>query len=711
MLDAPLIQIVATWGMLGAACFGLGAGILWAAGVSRPTGNAVVTIVIGWAALMAANQITRFFMATAPWMLVVAGAAAVPGWIRAWRTTGLTRLDAASGLTWLAAGVWYAALSLRAVPNYDTGLYHYDVVRWTQAYPLVPGLANVHDRLGFNSTIFAFAAMVDHAPFGLAAHVVLNGFFAWLWAGWVAIEGLRGPTRERTGITRVFAIASLPVLVEWATGNQLPSLGPEIAIACFFLIVTGECLRVMPAGVSLGERETALAIVVWIAAAATSVKLSALGLLSGVCVLFVAHTLAIRRGRGRAISPDPSRPIWVLGGLAVVNVAAWLGGNVILSGYPVYPSLLGGLPVGWRVPPQTAEAAGIWVRSWARMPNEPFYDYLAGAPSLVHWWTNARLLLVSEIVGAAILSATAVFLGWRAQHRLPWSMVAALVPIGASLAYWFGTAPDPRFSGNGATVALAGAIALLATVLRRAWLGVVVAGIAAVVTALPHVWMHPQKLVAEREFWRKDPAALPTVEFDEKITESGLRIAVPARDGQSSWGQRLPASYQFNPKLALRDPPQVRRGFYVTDPTSLPIGWPWPKYGPASIDDRTYGTFIRGGGGVDGTNPYVWFQLPVRMIVYSSEPRAARLRFKVAHVVARDAPPSAISVFADGRKAGEFSLAEQVAVDLTFTLQRGFNEILFVENWGQRDYEFAAVKAPAGTIFASADYQFTDAAK
>ena len=42
--------------------------------------------------------------------------------------------------------------------HYDTGLYHAQAIRWIEEYGVVPGLANLHSRFGYNSASFALSA-------------------------------------------------------------------------------------------------------------------------------------------------------------------------------------------------------------------------------------------------------------------------------------------------------------------------------------------------------------------------------------------------------------------------------------------------------------------------------------------------------------------------------------------------------------------------
>src|SRR5690242_7657843 len=70
-------------------------------------------------------------------------------------------------------------LALRAsgpCDYYDTGLYGWQAVRWIQAYPVVPGLANVHGRFGLDSSVFLCIAALSQGVWrGLGFHL-FTGF-------------------------------------------------------------------------------------------------------------------------------------------------------------------------------------------------------------------------------------------------------------------------------------------------------------------------------------------------------------------------------------------------------------------------------------------------------------------------------------------------------------------------------------------------------
>lgn len=87
--------------------------------------------------------------------------------------------------------VWllYAGLTLlfaygssRGYMHYDTGLYHAQAIRWIEEYGVVPGLANLHSRFGYNSASFALSAFFSETwLIGRPMHCVA-GFFALLCA-------------------------------------------------------------------------------------------------------------------------------------------------------------------------------------------------------------------------------------------------------------------------------------------------------------------------------------------------------------------------------------------------------------------------------------------------------------------------------------------------------------------------------------------------
>lgn len=68
----------------------------------------------------------------------------------------------------------------RGYMHFDTGLYHAQSIRWIEEYGVVPGLANIQARFGYNSAAFPLTALYSmKALFGQSLHTTA-GFFALL---------------------------------------------------------------------------------------------------------------------------------------------------------------------------------------------------------------------------------------------------------------------------------------------------------------------------------------------------------------------------------------------------------------------------------------------------------------------------------------------------------------------------------------------------
>lgn len=72
--------------------------------------------------------------------------------------------------------VWVASWAMLPPANYDSGLYHFNTIRWLNEYPLVPGLGNLHGRLAYNQSFFTYAASVNFYPLFPHGHNVANSF-------------------------------------------------------------------------------------------------------------------------------------------------------------------------------------------------------------------------------------------------------------------------------------------------------------------------------------------------------------------------------------------------------------------------------------------------------------------------------------------------------------------------------------------------------
>jgi hypothetical protein len=147
--------------------------------------------------------------------------------LRAWWTPARRRVSPAL-LVAIGIGVfWLANRSMDTVAAGDTGMYHYPMVMWAKEYPIVPGLANLHGRLGFNGSGLLFAALADVGPWaGRSTHVVNGLFLAVLLASILFRLGPYFRSGGRPQAATLFDLVLLTPLVITAIPGISPVLPP-----------------------------------------------------------------------------------------------------------------------------------------------------------------------------------------------------------------------------------------------------------------------------------------------------------------------------------------------------------------------------------------------------------------------------------------------------------------------------------------------------
>ncbi len=409
------------------------------------TGLAVVTALAGWVSLVA-----RIHFEFQIFLLLAAGVL----WRRYKPYTMIGRVDPRGFSFWAAGGILAVVFVLlfnqAATPpaNYDTGTYHQQVIRWINTYPAVPGLANYHLRLGYNSSwltsgavfSFPFFAIGPLYPVTLFVFLVFCGYaFAPLHA---VIQGSRLTT---SGLLRLtLGAASFVYLI---TEVSSPGTDAPTTLLIWFLVC--EAARLI-------EERSLLADPQFILLAAltffcVSAKLSSL-------LLAVGPAIA---GLGLARRRDFRGLTW-LAGLSAFFLLPYLGRNLVLSGYLVFPGL-GWDPFhfDWRVPAETALEEARVIRWFASSPGTPFNEF--ETMHLVDWAPEwfARLLprqkaLLAACGGLPLLLAglALIFRSLRRQiGRAVWLLSLQAILL-CGIIFWFLSAPAMRF-GYGALAAFA----------------------------------------------------------------------------------------------------------------------------------------------------------------------------------------------------------------------------------------------------------------
>ena len=248
--------------------------------------------------------------------------------------------------------------------RYDLGLYYLKTIRWTQNFPIVPGLANVQDHLGFNQSAFLPTSLFDSLlPNGWGLFLV-GGILPWLGITLslfallrLAITSLRHDNRAEA-IEVAYAI-SLPAWIFTFLTSDSSSASPDSVSACLmlhtFLIFASFVLqRDEESRASLGE-------IILLGSLCLCVKLNSLGFVVGIWLACAA--ILVQRQEGSLLL---QRRVGVMGALSIIILATWVGRGVVLSGYPFFPSSAIAMPMTWRTPATRVDGFRTLIRGWAR---------------------------------------------------------------------------------------------------------------------------------------------------------------------------------------------------------------------------------------------------------------------------------------------------------------------------------------------------------
>lgn len=330
---------------------------------------------------------------------------------------------------------------------YDTALYHLQQVQWLRLHGTPLGLANLHIRLGVQSSYLTLAALMEQG--------ILADRSSWFMPLVVPILGLWWCI---TTIIRSFRTSDCHLIIAYCVVVSAfilpqvllpsPSLYHDGSAGIIQIILVGEVLRLFGSKkMPLSQIQWSKSIILILAVFSVTIKLSSAASAT-LSVLF----LALYRVR---ILPS-------IISFALVSIAmmSFLVRNILLTGWLLFPAPIGQLPVMWAVPRgesgmrihdeaiQTVVGHYEIVRAWARLPGPDYHQAITAG--LTAWWPSwiarfsqsgeAKLLLYSY---AALLLGLCLIRSRRDVLEFCFVLLLGSIPI----VYWFSSAPDVRFGG------------------------------------------------------------------------------------------------------------------------------------------------------------------------------------------------------------------------------------------------------------------------
>jgi hypothetical protein len=343
----------------------------------------------------------------------------------------------------LVAGVLivlWLGLHLSIPGHSDSGLYHFQSVRWINEYPIPPGLGNLHTRLAYNQSWFNLVAILNFYPYLNVGHE-LSGMMLVLLPTLTILE-LRLDQLNK-GIC-------LTVLIILCLDKELwryTSSTPDMAVFSFQVVVFLLLIQLLYVNQDLEQNKEALCDLLLICCALTTIKLSA--------TVFALSAILVALYSCRKFIQKCKQVLLKAAALCSFIFSVHIVKGYILSGYPFFPSSFAGLPkLDWMIPLEVVNMESKIIMNWARQPGISYTQVPVGWGWVNSWFTlnfKEKRLIFFLTLGLILFSIGFKMFGRTATPKksMPW--IGDYLPLyfvfTASIVFWFLTAPDWRFLG------------------------------------------------------------------------------------------------------------------------------------------------------------------------------------------------------------------------------------------------------------------------
>ena len=566
---------------------------------------------LGLAGLVLVLQIVHFWSpitAVVFWCLAVVGIAGALRFVLV-EERGVAPPWSSLGRMWLIIAaflaVWIANRAIGPGDAHDSGLYHFNVIRWSSTYPVVPGLGNLVPALALNNSSLLYESWLRASPLSAHAHHVANSALV-VMLGFQSIVGLRRLLGGgRAVMENALRTMALPVVVMLAVSKGISSPKTDLPVGVMTIAAMIMLARLLAALGANGaarngqeSQQTAwravdvrpLAFAVCIVCAALPcLKLSAAAI--GLAIWIIAALVGLYQASGAH-----SRSM--IGGVALTIVlsasliGAWMGRSVVLSGYPLYPSQSLAIDAEWRMPEThiTLMRESITDHAKGALPSfisqvlertplrfmsgliRPPFDAREGVEGLNWirpWFFTLPFAWPVRVIFPAALAALFLALGWLARRRRSSRAVGEddqshaqawwlWIPVLLGGIVWLLLSPSGRFGWplfwSGAGIALG---FMLATGRWMQWVArhrVLVSAVLIGVSIVPVIVrggmvkvLYPDESIASVLVWGPGDGGLgfhatPTARLGIYRTSHDLPVWVPLLDEpELVWDSPIPA--------------------------------------------------------------------------------------------------------------------------------------------------------------------------
>ena len=444
---------------------------------------------------------------------------------------------------------WLLILFMNAGPVImdDSESYHIQSIKWIREYGSVPGLVNLHERFGFNSSWFSSAALFCFSNKLTGGFTVLNSVLS-LWLCYWCISKYNQFQNENNfpaAFTLLLIFFTCIVVWPLLRGNAATTNYDFIATCIVFILFTEIFFS--------KEFSISAEWIIWPAYLFTVRIINFPLLLLSVIALVV---YAKQKSLKSIVIPIAC---------CLLLVIPFIIRNIIIAGYPFYPAMSMDLvPVDWKPDPQMTETLLEYIKYYNRVSTtylEIEQTKALGKHWLLPWFrylfSYDKVLMIAGITGLACGAA----------KRLVNTNKLIIMLRAISLVWiicWFFISPDPRFIYGILLFGVLLLLYLLASIVKEGRLIRSFTTILLVIILAGTTYYAISKIRKQEEYrnWLT-PARLPQPPSKEHVID-GITFRIP-EPIHNNWNARcyateLPCLYKIDSRLKARGK-DIRSGF------------------------------------------------------------------------------------------------------------------------------------------------------
>lgn len=316
----------------------------------------------------------------------------------------------------------------------DTLLYHLNAVKWANLYAVVPGLGNLHTRLGFNSSFFLFTSMFNNWLMqDKASHLALFTI-----ASALSLEILWILLYSKDRNLKFFCLFVIPLIFSNIAKNEIiASLSPDFACLLLAIAAAIEFLK--------GDKRS-LIVAGILSVVPITIKPSSV-VFSLAVLIFAFYELVLKNNTKTKL-----KSLLIYLSVFSLFIIPYVVRNYYLTGWLFYPLPILGIKTDWLMPFSQVEGLYVTINTWAKVPGTEWFKFI-DAPFwwwFPVWYSNNKyaseviVFIFSITVLVSILLSKVFDLKYiKTQSQ---TITLGLISL-MSIFYVFITAPDIRFGG------------------------------------------------------------------------------------------------------------------------------------------------------------------------------------------------------------------------------------------------------------------------